>query len=126
MPFILDFAPEDLGGEEVELEVRGGSGGGGEEGGGDFPGGVALLELDEPLVGGDAVGGVRVVVEDMDGLGHLHLDLLIHPPPPLLDRRMDGECCFCFPRSWGIGRLIGVRVKKNWESGRGSVVLSLC
>lgn len=50
MPFILDLALEDLGGEELHLEIGGAEVVGGEEGGGDLPDGVGLLELDEPLV----------------------------------------------------------------------------
>lgn len=69
-----NLAFENLRGEELDLEV-GGEGEaaiGGEDGGGDIPGGVGLLELDEPLIRCDAVAGLRIVVQHMDGLGHLH------------------------------------------------------
>lgn len=69
------LAPEDLGGEELDLEVGGEGSGGGEDGGGDLPSGIRLLELDKPLVGRDAIARLGVVVEHMDGLGHLHLNL---------------------------------------------------
>ncbi|KAF7802016.1 uncharacterized protein G2W53_041127 [Senna tora] len=45
---------------------------GGKNGGGDLPSSVGLLELNEPLIGCDAVAGLGIVVEDMDGLSHLH------------------------------------------------------
>ena len=69
-----NLAFENLRGEELDLEV-GGEGEAaisGEDGGGDVPGGVGLLELDEPLIRCDAVAGLRIVVQHMDGLGHLH------------------------------------------------------
>lgn len=73
MPFILDLALEDLGGEELDLEIGGAEVVGGEEGGGDLPDGVGLLELDEPLVRGHAVAGLGVVVQHVHGLRHLDL-----------------------------------------------------
>lgn len=48
---------------------------GSEDGGGDFPSEVSLLELDEPLVGSDAVAGLRIMVEDVNSLGDLDLQL---------------------------------------------------
>ena len=69
-----DLAFENLRCEELDLEI-GGEGDvaiGGEDGGGDVPGRVGLLELNEPLIGCDAVAGLGIVVEHMDGLRHLH------------------------------------------------------
>lgn len=73
------LAFENLGGEEfdfeageeivaVEAKVVGG-----ENGGGDLPSGVVLLELDEPLVGGNPIAGFRVVVENVNCLSYLDL-----------------------------------------------------
>lgn len=68
-----DLAFENLSGEELDLKIRGEwvVAIGGEDGGGDVPGGVGLLELNEPLIGCDAVAGLGIVVQHMNSLGHL-------------------------------------------------------
>jgi hypothetical protein len=48
---------------------------GGENGSGDLPNGVGLLELNEPLIGSDAVAGLGIVIQDMNRLGYFHLQV---------------------------------------------------
>jgi hypothetical protein len=70
----LDLPAEHLGGEEEEVGGRGRVGRG-EEGGGHRPRLRGPLQGEEPLVGGEAGGRVRAVIERVDGRGEAGLEL---------------------------------------------------
>lgn len=48
---------------------------GDENGSGNLPSILGLLEVNEPLICSDAVAGLRIVIEDVDGLRNLDLEL---------------------------------------------------
>lgn len=70
----LDLPAEHLRGEEEEVGGRGRVRGG-QEGGGDCPRLRRPLQREEPLVGGEARRGARVVVERVHGRGQPRLQL---------------------------------------------------
>lgn len=69
------LALENLGGEKLDLVVgeEGVVVGGSEDGSSNLPSSIRLLELNEPLIGSDAVAGLRVVIEDVDCLSNLEV-----------------------------------------------------